>query len=76
MKSTLVLAISTLSLCSAPAMAQQQSIQDQLVTVYVNLNTSLAKQVDAANAQVADLRKQLSDAQAKCEVPKTEEPKK
>ena len=47
---------------AAPAWAQQtptQSVQDQLVSVYVNLNTGLAKQLDAANAQIADLQAEL-----------------
>ena len=52
---------------AVPALAQQspqQSVQDQLVSVYVNLNSSLAKQLDTANATIADLQKKLADEQA------------
>ena len=51
-------------------------MQDQLATVYVNLNSSLAKQLDAAQAQIADLTKKLADETAKCEAKKAAEPKK
>ena len=73
----------TIVICTAivlvmsSALAQQQpaqSVQDQLVTVYVNLNSNLAKQLDVANAQIADLTKKLADETAKCEPKKPDVP--
>ncbi len=65
---------------SIPAFAQQQqSSQDQLVSLYATVNLNLSKQVDAANASIVaanaqisemqkkidDLQKQIADGQAK-----------
>ena len=57
-------------LAFAPAVSAQQqqpaqSAQEQLTSIYVNLNYNLAKQLDTANAQIADLQKQLADEKAK-----------
>ena len=71
----IVILLASIASASAQQSPQQQpapSVQDQLVAVYVNLNTSLAKQLDTANAQIADLTKKLADETAKCEAKKTE----
>lgn len=54
-------------LIASPAFAQQPqpTVQEQLYTVCGNTNTQLAKMIDAANAQIADLKKQLDAAIAK-----------
>lgn len=40
----------------------QPSAQDQLSSTYAQIGISLAKQLDATHAQVADLKKQLEEA--------------
>lgn len=63
--------IFTFALAVTGAVAQempqpgQQSVQDQVVAVYVNLNAQLAKQLDTANARIAELQKQLLAAGSK-----------
>ncbi len=44
------------------ALAQQQAqptAQDQLLTICTNVSSNIAKQLDAANARIAELMKQL-----------------
>ena len=72
-----LLLLTSSALAEPPALAQQatQSTQDQLATTYANIGMQLAKQLDIANAKIADLQKQLDAAKPKAESTPTATPK-
>lgn len=73
---------------AGPALAQQaalsnavQTSQDQLVTIHANIEMQLAKQLDAANAKIAEeqaritgLEKQIADLQKTADKAAPEKP--
>ena len=68
---------------AGPALAQQapQTSQDQLVTIHANIEMQLAKQLDAANAKIAEeqtritgLEKQIADLQKAADKAAPEKP--
>ena len=57
--------------------APPQSTMDQLLSVHVNIETNLAKQLDAAQAQIQSLSAELAKTKAELETAKKPpEPKK
>lgn len=76
----LFLALAMFVFLGAAAYAQPtppQSTMDQLLSVHVNIETNLAKQLDAAQAQIQSLSAELAKTKAELEVAKKPpEPKK
>jgi hypothetical protein len=64
-------------LITSPVLAQQapQLVQDQLILTHATIEIQLAKQLDAANAKIADLQKQIDAAKPKVEPTPTTTPK-
>ncbi len=55
---------STAAFAQQPMPQPQASVQEQLTSMYVGINGQLAKQLDAANAKIADLEKQIAALKA------------